>query len=436
MAAALTSDYQSMWPVMWATRFVESYRHEQRLFDKRVLAGQQPVLPMTAVPFLFSVSAFYLAFTLLLSRYMKQRSGPFVCKPFKSILLVYNFMCVLLAGYVVWGIGYVLLTTPRKFVCNALVPADEVGEKQHASFLAHVFWVFYAQKFWEFLDTWFFLLRKSFRQVTFLHVFHHCSICMVVGLIIPFEFNGDMYLPIFLNALVHVLMYSHYLVSALGLSTPWKPYLTSMQLLQFMLIAVQSSISLSRGESCGSPYFSKVLMVVYMGSMLLLFGNFFFHAYILKKPSAQFGGGVVKKMEPLQVTRSHSGRVTLDSSGSALIDLPSRFADGELTYQVTPIGRPMPNLHISDEQQTDQQCNFTLAGGVPNKAVSWTVTLVLTLLGEKPKPAPSCCASPNPDTASDAAWCCNSATSQLTSGEAGGRRSGTPRAGGADKKAR
>merc|ERR1740121_2778641 len=162
----------------------------------------------------------------------------------------------------------------------------------HASFLAHVFWVFYAQKFWEFFDTWFFILRKSFRQVTFLHIFHHASINIVVGLILPFEFNGDMYLPILLNALVHVLMYSHYLVSALGLSTPWKPYLTSMQLLQFCTIAVQSAVSLSRGDSCGGPYFGKIAMVAYMGSMLVLFGNFFYHSYVLNKPSTSSAGVV------------------------------------------------------------------------------------------------------------------------------------------------
>lgn len=378
------------------TRFIDSYNHEVQLFDKRVAAGKQAALPFTALPLLIGVAAAYLAITLILRRYMQQRSAPFACKPFKSILLTYNFICVLLAGYVVWGIGYVLLTTERKFVCNTLAEADTEGEKAHASFLAHVFWVFYAQKFWEFLDTWFFILRKSFRQVTFLHVFHHCSICLVVGLIIPFDFNGDMYLPILLNAVVHVLMYSHYLVSALGLSTPWKPYLTSMQLLQFVTIAVQSGMSLSRGDSCGSPYFAKVLMVVYMGSMLILFGNFFFHSYVLKKP-AQFGGGVVKKQEPLQVTKSHSGRSTLDGSGAARVELPAQFSGGELTYQVTPIGRPMPNLHISDEKQTDQECSFSLAGGVANKSVTWTVTMVLTLMAPKPKPEPSCCLSPHAD---------------------------------------
>merc|ERR1712232_277147 len=70
------------------------------------------------------------------------------------------------------------------------------------------------------------------------------------------------------------------------------------QLLQFVTIACQSAMSLSRGDSCGAPYFGKIGMVAYMGSMLLLFGNFFFRSYILKKDS-KFGDGVVKAQEPI-----------------------------------------------------------------------------------------------------------------------------------------
>jgi len=40
--------------------------------------------------------------------------------------------------------------------------------------------VYYAQKFLEFGDTLFFLLRRSFRQLTPLHVYHHVSITLVV----------------------------------------------------------------------------------------------------------------------------------------------------------------------------------------------------------------------------------------------------------------
>jgi elongation of very long chain fatty acids protein 4 len=383
---------------------MESYNQAVTLWESRVSAGTQPALPLTSGIFLVCINAFYLGFTFVLYRIMKARAEPLRCKPFKTILLAYNLTCVVLAGYVVFGIVYKMMHSGYRFVGNPLVIPGSSEDDGLAEYMSKVFWVFYAQKFWEFLDTWFFIMRKSFRQVTFLHVFHHCSINIVVGLILPFEFNGDMYLPILLNAFVHVLMYSHYLVSALGLSTPWKPYLTSMQLMQFVTIATQSAMGLSRGDACGAPYFAKILMVAYMGSMLVLFGNFFFRTYILKKPSAS-SAGVVKRPEPMQITKSMTGRATLDGTGSARIELPDRFASAkEIHYQVTPVGQPMPNLHISHEPSAGD-CSFGFSGGAPNMSVSWTATMVITLLAEPAKPLTCCGQLYRAENAQDPSCC-------------------------------
>ena len=169
-----------------------------------------------------------------------------------------------------------------------------------------------------------------------------------------------MYLPILLNAGVHVLMYSHYLVAALGLPTPWRPWLTSIQLTQFVLIAVQSSISMFRGDSCGAPYFGKLFMVVYMGSMLVLFANFFLHAYVWKKDSARFGGGVVKRVDPIKITRTHQGRVELDAKGCAVVELPKNLANFiDINYTVMPLGKPMPNLHVRQKSMNQLIINIS-----------------------------------------------------------------------------
>ena len=65
-------------------------------------------------------------------------------------------------------------------ICNPI--SNEV----EALAILPVFIMFYLQKFFEFFDTWFFVLRKSARQVSFLHLFHHSSITIVVGFILPF----------------------------------------------------------------------------------------------------------------------------------------------------------------------------------------------------------------------------------------------------------
>ena len=137
-------------------------------------------------------------------------------------------------------------------ICNKIT-YDEAGLQ-----ISKVFAIFYLQKYLEFWDTWFFLFRKSFRQVTFLHLFHHSSITVVVGTIFPFDYNGDMYLPILLNSANHALVYLHYLLATLGLQSWWSPYITTLQLGQFLIIFLQSLIAYFRGSDCGSPDFAKV----------------------------------------------------------------------------------------------------------------------------------------------------------------------------------
>jgi hypothetical protein len=84
-----------------------------------------------------------------------------------------------------------------------------------------------------------------------------------------------MYLPIMLNSANHMSVYLHYLLATLGIQSWWSSYITSMQLAQFCIIFAQNLLSYRVGPTCGSPDFSKVLMIVYMGSLIALFGNYF-----------------------------------------------------------------------------------------------------------------------------------------------------------------
>ena len=101
---------------------------------------------------------------------------------------------------------------------------------------------------------------------------------LVLHIILPYLSHTRVtccrYLPILLNSANHAAVYSHYLLTSLGLQSWWSPYITTMQLAQFTAIFAQSLLSYRVGPTCGSPDFAKVLMIVYMGSMVLLFSNF------------------------------------------------------------------------------------------------------------------------------------------------------------------
>jgi elongation of very long chain fatty acids protein 4 len=224
---------------------------------------------------IIGANVFYLLAVWALYTYMKSRPSPFSCK---WPMFLYNLGMVGIAGYVSIGVIHVLLSGNLLFICNE--PKAYISKStsldQH---LGHLFTVFYLQKFVEFLDTWFFILRKSFRQLTFLHIYHHCSANVMVWLGIVGGY-GDVYLPVLLNSIVHVLMYGHYGASGVGISTPWKPFLTRIQIFQFMFIVC---FGVRTFTSCGgesnAPAWARALVMGYMGSMILLFANFFIRAY-------------------------------------------------------------------------------------------------------------------------------------------------------------
>ena len=76
--------------------------------------------------------------------------------------------------------------------------------------------------------------------------------------------------------------------------------------------------------------------------------------------------------EPLN---AYTGVVTLDARGEAWVQLPNYFEaiNRDPRYTLTPIGAPMPNLHVAVEIQGNR---FKIAGGVPGKKVSWEVKAV------------------------------------------------------------
>jgi hypothetical protein len=163
------------------------------------------------------------------------------------------------------------------------------------------------------------------------------------------------YFPILVNSLCHVAVYLHYFCTCLGVHSWWSSHLASLQVIQFAAIFLQSSLAFYEGPSCGSPDFSKILMMVYMGSMLILFSDFFFKRYILRQPAYDMCG-VIKSVDPSGVgpsTSTYLGSARLGPDGSALVRLPRHFREGlsstMYVYQLTPVGAPMPGLYVAQE---------------------------------------------------------------------------------------
>lgn len=97
------------------------------------------------------------------------------------------------------------------------------------------FWsyIFYLSKFWEMLDTAFILVQKSRVPHFKLQVFHHAFVVPLTWLWCQqqqtLQWGGLVF-----NTMVHVFMYHYYALRCLRLPTPWKKWISKLQVMQFV----------------------------------------------------------------------------------------------------------------------------------------------------------------------------------------------------------
>jgi elongation of very long chain fatty acids protein 4 len=189
-----------------------------------------------------------------------------------GLVQLHNLFLIILSSYMCLGAVYNAIKYKYKFWGNGYKPT-ETG-------MAWAVYVFYLSKFYEFLDTFIMLAKRKTSQITVLHVYHHASISLIWWVIIFCAPGGDAWYSTFLNSLVHVIMYSYYLLATLvgkDVRTRrkylwWGRYLTQFQMFQFVTMMIQAAYTWKY-----SPYptFLSKLLFFYMITLLSLFLNFY-----------------------------------------------------------------------------------------------------------------------------------------------------------------
>jgi len=148
------------------------------------------------------------------------------------------------------------------------------------------FWyaVFYVSKMYEFIDTAILILRK--KPLIFLHVYHHVITLLLVWYCL-YDNLSIQWLSTAANALVHVFMYYFYACQSLNISVWWKKYLTTLQILQF-IIDDSANISWAyytvlEERTCSGSWSGFWFGVLVIASFLILFIQFYKKTYNQKK---------------------------------------------------------------------------------------------------------------------------------------------------------
>uniref|UniRef100_A0A673HDY9 Elongation of very long chain fatty acids protein n=1 Tax=Sinocyclocheilus rhinocerous TaxID=307959 RepID=A0A673HDY9_9TELE len=199
--------------------------------------------PMMSSPLpTLGINVLYLLFLWVGPLYMQNR------EPFqhRKTLIVYNFSMVLLNFYICKEVSAVY-----SYLCQPVNYSNDVNEvrvRNTLSSLTHVYLI-------EDIP-----LRKKFNQVSFLHVYHHCTMFILWWIGIKWVPGGQSFFGAMINSGIHVLMYGYY-----GLA------------IQFHVTIGHATHSLYTG--CPFPAWMQWALIGYAVTFIILFANFYYQTY-------------------------------------------------------------------------------------------------------------------------------------------------------------
>jgi len=257
---------------------MKSYDDLWLLRDKRVVGYP---LMSSIVPSILISAAYVFLVKFVGPRLMKSREPI----EMKNLMKFYN---IFQAGFSAWMFHQFLKGgwwNSYNLTCQEVDHDATPGSK--GMIMVNVIWWFYISKFVDFLDTFFIIIRKKDRQLSFLHVFHHTTTPMLAWVLVQWTPTGHATLIGLINSFIHTLMYSYYFLCSLGPKVQpylwWKKYLTSMQIAQFIIVIIHESILVGDLVTCDHPKGTPAFVLVMIVLNLTLFLNFYTQNYV-KKP--------------------------------------------------------------------------------------------------------------------------------------------------------
>uniref|UniRef100_A0A146LEX3 Elongation of very long chain fatty acids protein n=1 Tax=Lygus hesperus TaxID=30085 RepID=A0A146LEX3_LYGHE len=250
----------------------------QELFDKN---GDPRTRnwPMMSSPFpTLIICLSYVYFVKVAGpRFMENR------KPFqlKNVLIAYNLFQVIFSAWLFYECLMGGWLHEYSLRCQPVDYSDSPTTIR----MVHVCWWYYFSKFTEFMDTIFFVLRKKNDHVNRLHVIHHGIMPLSTWFGVKFTPGGHSTFFGMLNTFVHIVMYSYYLLAAMGPRIQpylwWKKYLTVLQMVQFILILIHAFQLLF--ITCDYPRAFVWFIGLHAVMFYFLFKDFYNQAYKGKK---------------------------------------------------------------------------------------------------------------------------------------------------------
>ncbi|CAH2045625.1 unnamed protein product, partial [Iphiclides podalirius] len=234
-------------------------------------------LMRTPWPGLAILAIYLLAVFRWLPDYMKNRPA----YDLRKTIAIYNVIQILYCFYVAYQSLKLGWLKRYKIVCEPVGDGPESVE-----YAWKVCYTYFLIKIIDLLDTVFFVLRKKQNQVTFLHVYHHFGMVAVAWGMVKWVPGGHMTLLVPVNSVVHIVMYTYYLLTTWDESYKkslwWKKHVTQIQIVQFTILLIHFFV-LVVANDCSIPRQPAYILIPQNLFMVILFGDFYYRTYVKPK---------------------------------------------------------------------------------------------------------------------------------------------------------
>ncbi|XP_066965721.1 very long chain fatty acid elongase 7-like [Macrobrachium rosenbergii] len=225
------------------------------------------------LPTLAMCLAYLAVVTWVGPKYMRNRQP---IRGLRAAMMIYNAFQVVFNFWIFYGAAANGWLTTYSLFCE---PCSFSSQSESAVRFLHVSYWYYISKLVDFIDTIFFVVHKKYDHISLLHVSHHALMPVSTWFGLRYQPGGHATFMGFLNSFVHVVMYSYYLLAAMGPRIRpylwWKKYITTIQMVQFVAMFIHSFVPVIFLECNVPPELSR-----WVGAMALVFQILFTDYYV------------------------------------------------------------------------------------------------------------------------------------------------------------
>ncbi|KAJ8732295.1 hypothetical protein PYW08_015025 [Mythimna loreyi] len=275
-----------------------------------------------------------------------------------KILIVYNAVQIVSCAYLFANSIYLAWGWDYKWICEPVNFSNEPKPMR----IAEMCYFYFVLKLVDLLDTVFFVLRKKSNQVTFLHIYHHVGMCLLIWGAVTYLPGGHGTLIGVINSFVHVVMYAYYLLSVAVPSVKnaiWiKKHVTQLQILQFFWCVVHMAIIVFKPD-CEFPRWTSAVFLPQNLFMLLLFIDFYIKTYIIKpkeKPKEEVNAIKMNNQNNDKKCYIPNNEVSNGKFKNGVNKLNDRELNDAKMYLKNDLNKPVNSSDISYTNNNNEFC--------------------------------------------------------------------------------